>query len=298
VSQRIVGVDAGGTKLAAGLVDVASGRVLRKCIAPTAAARGGAAVLADCVELARKVTAADVDLLGIGVPELVSNDGRITSSASWDWRGRDLAAAFPAFGAVHVESDVRAAALAEARLGAGQGLSCFVYLTIGTGVSHTLVIGGSPWAGVRGNAIVVGAPLIEVAASGPALASRGGKAGAEEVLADGAAREVVEDVAATLALEVARLVNALDPDAVIVGGGLGLADTFRLRVAELARDHIYADATRGLPIIRAGLGSDSGIVGAALAAAAHAGELAASGSPASCRAMLVMARGGTTARTG
>jgi predicted NBD/HSP70 family sugar kinase len=60
-------------------------------------------------------------------------------------------------------------------------------------------------------------------------------------------------------------VNALDPEMVIIGGGLGLARAFQLRLSALAREHIYAAETRGLSIVGAALGRDAGVVGAALA---------------------------------
>lgn len=269
MSRWLAGIDAGGTKLAAGLVDVLAGTVLRRRERPTRPGRGGAAILADCVALAGEVSAGQAGGTGLGVPELVSPDGQITSAAAWDWRGCDLAAAFAGTGPVFAESDVRAAALAEARFGAGRGRPSFVYMSIGTGVSHTLVTAGQPWHGSRGNALVVGAPLVELSASGAALAARAGKARAEEVLASGADTALVEDVARTLAAELARLVNALDPEAVIIGGGLGLNTGFRRLLAGLTRPGIYAPDTRELDILPAGLGRDAGIIGAALAAAAR-----------------------------
>jgi glucokinase len=270
--SRVVGIDAGGTKLAAGLVELPSGRLIRRREVPASPARGGNAVLADCIALAHEVAAGQADRIGIAVPELVTPDGRIASAATWDWRKADLAAAFARIGPVRVESDVRAAAAAEARLGAGQGLSSFLYLTIGTGVSHSFVLDGRPWPGARGNAIVVGAPPVEWSASGAALAARTGKARAEDVLGCGQDEAVVDDVSRSLGVELARLVNALDPETVIIGGGLGLVPAFRLRVTALAREHIYATGTRSLPIVAAALGRDAGIVGAALAAGALAGR--------------------------
>ena len=66
--------------------------------------------------------------------------------------------------------------------------------------------------------------------------------------------------------ELARLVNALDPQAVVLGGGLGLAPGFRERVTECMRPQIYADATRGLEVLPGALGTNAGVIGAALAA--------------------------------
>ena len=263
----IVGIDAGGTKLAAAIVETRTGRMLEVHEVPTDRYRGGAAVLQDCVDLAKGLAAQRaVTAIGIGVPELVSLDGQIQSAASWDWRDGEWRMALAAIAPVYVESDARAAALAEARLGAGRGMSSFLYVTIGTGVSHTFVIGGLPWRGARGNAIVSGAPLVEAQASGSALAASAAKPRAEDVLAAVSDQPIVDAAASALGLELARLVNALDPEAIVIGGGLGLAPGFRERIAESMRPDVYADLTRDLPVLPAALGVRAGVIGAALAA--------------------------------
>jgi len=266
----IVGIDAGGTKLAAGLVRMPGGKILHRQESASRRERGGLAVLADCVALAQAVAGTQpTAAVGLAVPELVGPGGVITTGDNWDWRGTDLATALNWLGPLHVESDVRAAALAEARLGAGRGLGSFVYLTVGTGVSHAFVIDGEPWRGERGNAIVVGAPLAETEASGPRLAALAGKARAEDVLNCGTDGAAVDAVTAVLAGELARLINALDPAAALIGGGLGLAPAFRERLIQKTRPLIYAERTRELSIRAAALGRDAGIIGAALVAHLH-----------------------------
>src|SRR5262249_34162610 len=89
----------------------------------------------------------------IGVPELVDHDGHIDSSHSLPWHSRDVRAHLRAYGEITIASDVRAAALAEAQLGAGQAEPTFLYLTGGAGVSCTLVIDGYPYVGANGHAI-------------------------------------------------------------------------------------------------------------------------------------------------
>ncbi|MGA2528459.1 MAG: ROK family protein [Acidimicrobiales bacterium] len=265
----VVGLDVGGTKLAAALVEPDSGRIVEAREAPTGRERGGAAVLGDCVELARAVAAGhEPSAIGIGVPELVSLDGQIQSAASWDWRDGSWKAALAEIAPVYIDSDVRAGALAESWFGAGRGLSSFLYVSIGTGVSHCFVVDGRPWRGARGNAIVSGAPLVETKASGPALASKANKSRAEDVLASESDRPIVDAAAAALGLEIARLVNALDPEAVVIGGGLGLAPGFRQAIIESMRPEIYATDTRGLEVLPAALGVHAGVIGAALVAAA------------------------------
>jgi glucokinase len=263
----VVGIDAGGTKLAAALVDVRDGRLLERRERPTERQRGADAVLADCVDLAKQVAGeCAVDAIGIGVPELVALDGRITSAVNWDWRDGRWKPALAAIAPVHVESDVRAAAFAEARLGAARELSSFLYMTIGTGVSHTFVIGGLPWTGARGNALVSGAPLVEEVASGAALAVTAGKTRAEDVLASPGDVTIVEDAVQALGTELARLVNAFDPEAIVIGGGLGLAPGFADRIAAKMRPQIFADATRDIAVLPSSLGAHAGVIGAALTA--------------------------------
>jgi len=65
------------------------------------------------------------------------------------------------------------------------------------------------------------------------------------------------------------LVNALDPGAVVVGGGLGLHDGYRSRVAGALRDAVYDEAAREIPVVPAALGADAPVIGAALAAVAR-----------------------------
>lgn len=296
--QWDIGLDVGGTKIAGGLVDPTSGSLTARQQIPTQAQRGGDAVLRDVVALAERLASAANDRggsirrIGIGIAELVGPTGKIQSAHSINWTDLSPETAFAHIAPVVIEADVRAAALGEARHGAGQPYSIFAYITIGTGISSCLVQNGRPFAGSRGNALVVAsAPIsstceqcgamqeqiLEDIASGPALVARynarahRGVTGGPEVLAAAAqgdedAREVVDTAAAALGNSVGWLVNVLDPDAVIVGGGLGLAGgLFWERFVETTRAHIWSEVTRELPIIQAGLGPDSGIIGAAAA---------------------------------
>jgi glucokinase len=265
--SRAIGIDVGGTKIAAGVVEGRSGAVLARTEVPTTPERGGEAVLADCVALARELGGGEVPV-GIGLCELVDLEGRPESADTVDWRGLDVAGAFDAPSVV-VESDVRAAARAEARFGAGAGRSPFVYVVVGTGASFCLVVDGSPYAGARGRAIVLGAPPVERVASGRALARRAGAERAEDVLADPASAPLVEEAATALAGVLAVLVNALDPSVVVLGGGLGGEPSFRERVADAVLSAVTYPPHPPLEVVGSSLGADGGLVGAALAAGAR-----------------------------
>lgn len=261
-----IGIDAGGTKLAVGLVDVSAGILLDHRIVAAKPARGAEAVLDDCVELARQVAGTQpIEAVGVGVPELVSLDGRITTAVNWDWSSSGWQLPLSSIAPVHVESDVRAAALAEARFGAGKGLSSFLYLTVGTGISHTFVLGGSPWRGAHGNAVVTGAPAVEKEASGAAIANRAGKNRAEDVFSDYRYQPIIKEAAQSLGIELARLVNALDPEAVVIGGGLGLRADYREAIDTAMRTMIYAETSRSISVVPCLLGYEVGMIGAAVA---------------------------------
>lgn len=259
-----VGIDVGGTKIAAGVVDVASGRVVERRQVPTRPERGGAAVLADCAALASELGEGTL-AVGIGLCELVSLDGRPTSAETVDWRSLSVASAIAAPRVV-LEADVRAAALAEARFGAGRDRSPFLYVVCGTGASACLVVDGVPYAGARGQAITLGAPPVERVASGKALSAAAGVERAEDVLGDQAYAGIVDEAAAALAEVLAVLANALDPELIVLGGGLGFSTVFRARVEGAFRPLLAYPADPPLELVGPAV-ADGGIIGAALRAA-------------------------------
>jgi glucokinase len=299
-SAFAIGIDVGGTKIAGGLVCLDTGEVQEKRVIPTNPERGGEAVLADVVALSEdlKATAETrgdrVRGLGVGVAELVDPEGRVRSANLIAWEGLPVRERLARIAPAVVESDVRAAALAEARYGAGRAYRLFAYVTVGTGISSCLVQDGRPFAGARGNALVLASgPLsvpcdgggwarfvLEAYASGPAIAARYGRRTgrrverAEEVLAaagagDEEAAAIVRSAGEALGSGVGFLVNVLDPEAVIVGGGLGLAGgLYWVSFVRATRAHVWNDATRGLPILMVALGADAGLVGAAVLAGA------------------------------
>ncbi len=267
----VVGIDAGGTKLAAGRVDTETGKVSDRRVVSTGAGRGGDAVLLDCVNLGRALRV-DGSTVGIGVPEIVDATGRIQSAANWDWRATDVAGAFENIAPVRIVSDVFAAALAEARFGAGRDSSSFFYVTVGTGISSTLVVRGEPWAGADGRAIILGAPLVEDVASGPAIARAAGTKTAEQAFAETAGDTAIATGAEALGLEIARIVHATDPGLIVLGGGLGLNERYRELITQAI--HAAIDTTYALvpAVVAATLGTDAGIIGAALAASSTTRE--------------------------
>ncbi len=288
-----IGIDLGGTKIAGGVIDRQNGAVLARQRVPANPARGGEPVLLDVLAMARSLAQEGArlgcppDRIGVGIAELVGLDGKLLSEATFAWRKLDalprIAAVLPAV----FEADVRAAARAEARWGAGAGLSNFLYVTIGTGISCCLIMDGEPYRGARGltgtfasargliplddDSLAEGPPL-EHFAAGPGLASRHPSGDAQAVVrcaerGDAVAYSLLTDAARAIGASVAQLVNVLDPAAVIVGGGLGLAGgVFHGALESAFRAHLWADLHTDIPFHPAKLGPDAGWIGAALAA--------------------------------
>jgi glucokinase len=287
-----IGIDVGGTKIAGAVVRLPSGELAHKRTMPTSPERGGEPVLADVLALARDLVDAARDesqgasCIGLGLCELVDLQGNVTSDFTVKWLGVPVQAQLSAIAPAVVESDVRAHARAEAALGAGRDYHDFVFISAGTGISSCLVTGGAPYPGARGNALVCAtSPLtlatddgarvsqvLEEFASGPAIAQRFGAARAEEVFAaaargDARARHVLTTAGAALGNTVAFLANVLDPEAIIVGGGLGSADgPYWDAFVATTREHIWSPRTRMLPIVHAALGNNAGVIGAAVTA--------------------------------
>jgi len=300
VSPCYIGIDVGGSKIAAGIVALPEGRVVARRRQASGCARGGEAVLRDVMLMAEdlrdegKRAGLCPTAIGVGVAELVDRCGAVVSDATIGWRGLAVRERVGALLPAVVEADVRAAALAEARLGAGGAFSSFVFVTIGTGISSCLVLGGVPVTGSRGLAgtlasgpvlavgpegeLVSGLPL-ERYASGPALVARlnqvrpgrvqtGREVAELAATGDAAALGVCQTAGRAAGAAIAQLINVLDPDAVIVGGGLGLsggAHWDSLQVS--AHTLVWSDVHRDIPVLSARLGHDAGWIGAAIAAA-------------------------------
>jgi len=298
-----LGLDVGGTKIAAGIVQFPGGqRSERRSTIPTEPKRGGAAVLEDVLQLAAKLAAESaaagypIQALGLGLCELVGLDGEILSAETVRWQDQPVRERLSTVAPATIEADVRAAAAAEALFGAGRGLANFLYLTIGTGISSCLMLGGQPYLGARGlTGTMASSPLtarckecgairsetLEQISSGAALSEKmRAKTGRPEATARDLldlaarggpnsewARTIVGAAGAAAGAETALLVNVLDPEAVIIGGGLGCADgLYWDSLVSSAQRHIWSPVNRALPILQAGTGINAGWIGAAAAA--------------------------------
>jgi glucokinase len=305
----VIGVDLGGSKLSAGVVD-SELRVHHRAFRPAPTS----GVIDELESVARELIAASdapITAIGMGIPSLMD---RAAGVARWtnhlDLAGvavADLMAdrlGLP----VTVDNDGNVAMLAELRAGAAQGASHAVMLTLGTGIGGAIVVDGRLVRGARGAAgelghIVVdldGPPCpgncpsrgcLEAVASGTALAVEGDRAVANdrdsalakaeaagrpitgalvtELAHDGdpAALSAVEAVGRKLGIGLASIANALDPEVIVIGGGVIAAGELLLGPAreELAKRALppIAESVRVVP---SRFGAESGMLGAAILA--------------------------------
>lgn len=253
-----MGIDVGATKIAAGLVSFPEAKILASEVRPTLARRGASAVLDDVYELAGALKLkGSVLAVGLGICELVDREGNIVSDNCVAWTSDDLRKRFSDIAPLIVEADVRAAAYGEAHFGAGKSFKHFLYVAVGTGISSCLVIHGKPYLGARG--------LTGTFASSPMP----GLKHSLEQLASGAALgptpepAVLASAAEALGAGIGLLVNTLDPEAVIVGGGLGLSGgTYWERLVSSTRRHIWSPVHRELPVLPA-VHPQAAVIGAA-----------------------------------
>lgn len=291
--RHAIGIDVGGTKIAGAIVNLATGAIAGRKRVATDYARGGTPVLDDVARMAQSLLAEaermglSPDALGVGVAELVDPAGQVFSDYRIRWKGVDVQDRLSSILPTTVTSDVRSAALAEARHGAGRGMADLIYVTIGTGISAVLVQHGVPYAGARGAALVIATAKIhhhcpvcghvamssvEDIASGPGLvAAMGGVAQAEQVLAaanagDPRAVHIVDHATMEVGRVLALLVNSLDPTAVILGGGLGSAPGLYYQgLCRSIKAGLWDGDVHVVPVIQGALGPDAGLVGAAAA---------------------------------
>ncbi len=295
MTQRLIGVDVGGTKTAVAVLDGTT--MGEPVLAPTATASAEALI----AQLVAAVGAAgEAAAVGVAVPSVVDwETGRIRSSVNiplQDVALRDVLRerlGVP----VYLDNDATCAALAEAYDDDGRLVARnLVMFTIGTGVGGGIVIGGRIMRGATGAAAelghtIVGADLsrapfehgddypqpgsLESLASGSALneiaAERGLQPGRviEQARAGNAgACAALELLGRRLGIGIANAINTFDPELVVVGGGVSAAGEMLLAPArEEAFRFVLSGVGTRTEIRRARYGPLAGVRGAALLAA-------------------------------
>jgi fructokinase len=285
------GIDLGGTKTEGVILD-GERQVLRERAATDAS--GYDTVLGGIERLYRRMVRAAADAphtLGIGTPGAVSRrTGLLKNSNTTCLNGmpvaRDLRTRLGR--ELAIENDANCFALAEARRGAGQGYRVTFGVILGTGCGGGIVIDGKVHGGLQsiagewghtvidpaGPACYCGARgCVETFISGSGLENRyaeraGSRHAVDEIVArwragEPAATAAMGDFFARFGQAVANLIAVLDPDVVVLGGGLSNIDELYGRGVEEVRRRVFSDSLE-TPIVKHRLGDSAGVVGAAL----------------------------------
>jgi len=293
--RRVIGIDAGGTKLLGGVVDdtlTVHHRVRRTWRG--ADRRETLDIVVDAVAEVR-AAAPDVQAVGFGIPSLVDREGGISVWSNHlpidDIRFRDLMSERLGVPVV-VDNDTNAAALAEHRHGAAAGADHAVMIALGTGIGGGLVLGGRLYRGAHGFAgelghIVVdhdgaecpgdcpGRGCLEVLVSGNAIGVAGERAAARDPGSE-LGRRLAEGGQLTGGL-VTELAHSGDADARAVLDGIGrqlgsgLCGVVNMLDPEVVAQRALPPIAEAVRIVPAHFGDESGMLGAALLALEEAG---------------------------
>ena len=290
--NRVIGVDLGGTKILAGVVDD-RGQVERRREYPTPTASQDE-LLAGLDAAIEELLTDDIAGLGFGLPSPIDQKaGRalqavnIPLDESVDFRGRMR----ERFGLpVGIENDANADAYAEFRFGAARDVETMVMLTLGTGCGGGAVVDGKLFRGWAefGHMVIVhdGIPcqgtctgrghlepyVTGVAATKLAQAEFGPAVDAHRLVrlaneGEQRAVEILDGIGRHLGSGIGTLVNIFNPELVVIGGGFAAAGDFVLEPArEVMRREALARVGYRIPIVRAELGTAAGLIGAGLVA--------------------------------
>ncbi len=309
-----IGIDLGGTNIAAGLVGP-DYRLVAKESLPTGSHRPAEEIIRDMartVELtlaAANLTLADLPYVGVGVPGAISADGRrVLFTPNLDWRDLPLADGLEALLhlPVYLGNDADCAALGEVTAGAAAGCKSAIMITLGTGVGGGIIENGRIFRGFTGTgcepghiSLIFGGAqcgcgqlgCFEAYGSASGLIRQTHQAvldhpesrmldfcdgdldkisGRTAFLAaragDAVAQAVVDQYISYVAAGAASLVNIFRPEILIMGGGISNeGDPLLVPLNEKLQHYCYAAQYIAPPkAVRATLGNDAGILGAAL----------------------------------
>ncbi len=288
--EKVIGVDLGGTKINACLVDK-EGHIIERNTVDTEAKKGRNVVLNNIKKAIYGLSFKEAVAIGIGTPGFIDADkGVVTFSGNIDgWTGLNLKEAVEDFIdlPVFVENDANIALLAEKWIGSAENYSNVVMITLGTGVGGAVyndkggLLQGAHFQGAElghmmlhpgGDYCTCGQHgCVEAYCAGTALAKEykkltcENKTGEEilsQVETDPAAKQVLETYQYDLAYFLTSLRNTFDPEVIVVGGGvINSRDVWWDGMIEKFND--VCNNTLNISVIPAKYLNDSGVIGAA-----------------------------------
>ena len=295
-ANRVIGVDLGGTKIAAGIID-RSGKIesLRETSTPTSSEDVVVRAIGDAVA---GLVGDGIAAIGLGVPSTIDQaSGTAVSSVNIPLTDVPLRTLIgERFGLpCGIDNDANAAAIGEWQVGAGRGARDMIMLTLGTGVGGGLILDGRPYRGAVGAAAELGHIVIEhdgrpcqgtctgrghleayatgLAAAGDAQAVFGPDADARTLLdraeeGNEHALEILHRMGRRLGSALGSLVNVFNPEVIVIGGGWGEAagDFLLVPAREVLLREALSPGRELVRVLPATLGPEAGLVGAGFVA--------------------------------
>ncbi len=285
--MTVLGVDIGGTKIAAGRVNERA-EVLDSLVEPTLADQGFERSFGQVCRAIERGLQGGEAAVGICAPgPLNPRTGLVINPPNLPgWRDIPLADLIAQrFGLpCRVENDANAAGLAETLFGAARGCASVFYMTWSTGIGAGIILDGRIYHGKNGAAaegghVTVdyrsavacncGTPgCIEALASGTAIGRRAGLS-AEEVgrraaAGDPQALAILDEACVMVAAWLGGMISLLDPDIIVIGGGVArIGEPLFARLRRLVPERTINQFAAATPIVPAALRGDVGILGAA-----------------------------------
>ena len=274
--MKVIGIDIGGTKTSIGIVNTKSGKISQNLEFPSRSFNHDSDNLEKIVSTAKDLAKKNsINYIGIGVPELIDNQGIVRGSYNFNWDKLNFKKCFSKNMNVFVDSDVRNHLRAEKFFGHGIRHKNFAYVNIGSGISYALLINNEIYSGYRGYAIHFGSSLLNLYDNKTKQTYSqipedhySGKTIFENIDKLKTKNEklfYLNKVAISLASMVGNLINTIDPEFIVLGGGVVLNNKlFTKNLIEYSRDYIIALDAKKMKFYISKLKKNTGLIGAGL----------------------------------
>ena len=273
--MKTIGVDIGGTKTVIGVIDDQTGKVVEKFVISSKKHRDDKKnlniIIKHILDLSNKNK---IKNIGLGVPELINNKGIIKGNYNFNWHNKNLVNYFPKNLNIIVDSDVRCHLRAEKYFGVAKNYTNFAYINIGTGLSYAQYKDGKIYSGAKGYAIHFASSKIILydwkKNNKTSLIPEEYYSGKEiiKILSINnniKKKKILNNVAESLASLIGSLINTIDPDKLVLGGGVIINIAyFKKILIDHIRKFILADEVKKINIKTSKLTDSTGVIGAGL----------------------------------
>jgi len=295
-NKKVLAIDIGGSQMTVGCVD-SGGRVSGKTQIGLSGGVTQESLTGAVKQGAERLDLRGISAVGVNIPGLADVKNGIWVHAPYSGVSdypvvREFEKIFKL--PVYIENDVNACALAEKLFGLCKYINDYIWITVSNGIGGSVVLNGGLYGGSAGNAGEIGHFIVEenqgfkcgcgntgcleAQGAGPGIAKHYGVLSGRQIAADMRSKEVGElaragDIHAIAAFEksgyyigkgLSYAVNFVNPEAVILGGGVMMDDELIMPAVKLNFDRfVFKKANQDIKIFKTALGYDAALLGAA-----------------------------------